>query len=67
MIKSITRYLRERLIRLRRKAVSGIMLTLLLTSMLTLAFSIQPVRASGTIHIRADGSTDPPTAPIFKC
>jgi parallel beta-helix repeat protein len=32
--------------------------------MLTLAFNIQPVKASGTIYIRADGSVDPPTAPI---
>jgi len=38
---------------------------LLLTGMLTLAFNIQPVKASGTIYIRADGSVDPPTAPIF--
>ena len=50
--------------RMKVKAVSGIMLTLLLTSMLTLAFNIQPVRASGTIYIRADGSVDPDTAPI---
>jgi parallel beta-helix repeat protein len=47
-----------------KRLVSGIMLTLLLTSMSTLAFNIQPVRASGTIYIRADGSIDPPTAPI---
>jgi len=48
-----------------RKIVSGIMLTLfLLISMLTLAFNIQPVKASGTIYIRPDGSIDPPTAPI---
>jgi len=40
------------------------MFILLLTSMLTLAFNIQPVKASGTIYIRADGSVDPPTAPI---
>ena len=40
------------------------MLTLLLTSMLTLAFNIQPVKAEGTIYIRGDGSVDPPTAPI---
>jgi parallel beta-helix repeat protein len=49
------------------KAVSGIMLSLLiLTSMLTLAFNIKPTKAewSGTVHIRADGSIDPPTAPI---
>jgi parallel beta-helix repeat protein len=31
-----------------------------------LAFNVQPVRASGTIYIRADGSIDPPTAPIFS-
>ena len=47
-----------------RKVVSGIMLTLLLIGMLTLAFNIQPVKASGTIYIRPDGSVDPPTAPI---
>ncbi len=27
--------------------------------------NIQPVRASGTIYIRADSSIDPPTAPIL--
>jgi parallel beta-helix repeat protein len=32
--------------------------------MLTLAFNIHPVKATGTIYIRADGSIDPPTAPI---
>jgi parallel beta-helix repeat protein len=47
-----------------KKTASAIMLTLLLTSMLTLAFNIQPVKASGTIYIRADGSIDPPDAPI---
>jgi hypothetical protein len=49
------------------KAVSGIMLSLLiLTSMLTFAFNIKPTKAewSGTVQIRADGSIDPPTAPI---
>jgi parallel beta-helix repeat protein len=49
---------------MKREAVSGIMMTLLLTSMLTLAFNIQLVKASETIYIRADGSIDPPTAPI---
>jgi len=34
------------------------MLTLLVISMLTLAFNIQQVRASGTIYIRADGSVE---------
>lgn len=47
-----------------RKAASGMMLVLLLTSMLTLAFNVFPAKASGTIYIRADGSIDPPTAPI---
>ena len=42
------------------------MLTLLLIGMLTLAFNIQPVKASGTIYIWADGSIDPPTAPIER-
>jgi len=44
------------------------MLTLLLISMLTLAFNIQPVKSdwtwTETVYIRADGSIDPPTAPI---
>jgi parallel beta-helix repeat protein len=50
-----------------KKAVSGIMFTLLiLTSMLTLALNIQPGRAwSGTVYIRADGSIDPSDAPIY--
>ena len=48
------------------KAVSGIMLTLLLTNMLTLAINIQPVKASATIYIRADGSVDPLAAPIQR-
>jgi parallel beta-helix repeat protein len=47
-----------------KEPVAGIMLTLLLTSMLAIAFYIQPVRASGTIYIRADGSIDPPIATI---
>ena len=51
---------------MKRKMVSAIVLTLLLTSMLTLAFNLQPVRATGTVYIRADGSIDPPTAPIQR-
>ncbi|MGB9671580.1 MAG: NosD domain-containing protein [Candidatus Norongarragalinales archaeon] len=52
---------------MRRNAVSGIVLLLLLTSMLTSAFTIQPAKAEGgTIYIRADGSVDPPTAPIQR-
>jgi len=51
---------------MKRKIVSGIMLALLLVSMLTLAFDIRLVKASGTIYIRADGSIDPPTAPMYQ-
>ena len=53
---------------LSRKTVSIIMLTLLLTSTLTLAFNIQPVKSTwtGTVYIRADGSIDPPDAPIQR-
>ena len=47
-----------------KKTASAITLTLLLTGMLALAFNIRQVKASGTIYIRADGSIDPPTAPI---
>jgi len=47
-----------------KKAVTGIILTLLLTGMLTLASNLQPVKAGGTIYIRADGSVDPPDTPI---
>jgi parallel beta-helix repeat protein len=50
-----------------RKTVSGILLFLLLVSMLTAAFNIKPAKAEGeTIYIRADGSIDPPTAPIQR-
>ena len=38
---------------------------LLATSMSTVMFNVQPAKAeSGAIYIRADGSIDPPTAPI---
>jgi len=47
-----------------KKTVSGIMLTMALIATLTLTFKIQPVKAERTIYIRADGSVDPPTAPI---
>jgi len=54
-----------------KRIASGIMLTLLLAGMLTLAFSnrnflTSKVNAQGvvTIYIRSDGSIDPVTAPI---
>ncbi|MHA2315747.1 MAG: right-handed parallel beta-helix repeat-containing protein [Candidatus Hermodarchaeia archaeon] len=40
------------------KAVSGIVLSLLLLGMLILTVNIQPVKASGTITIKADGSIE---------
>ena len=46
---------------MKRRMVSAMTLTLLLTSMAMLAFHVQPVRAEGAIYIRADGSIDPPT------
>jgi len=49
-----------------RKTVSAIMLSLLVISMLTLAFKIQIVKADdGTIYINSDGSITPSTAPIY--
>jgi parallel beta-helix repeat protein len=47
-----------------KRTASAILLVILLTSMLYSAFKIMPVGAAGTIYIRADGSIDPPTAPI---
>jgi parallel beta-helix repeat protein len=47
-----------------RRTVSAIVIAILLVTTFTLAFKIQPVEASGTIYIRADGSVDPPAEPI---
>jgi len=54
----------KRGVRVRKKVVTGMTVTLLILSMFTFVFSVRQVRASGTIYIRADGSVDPPTAPI---
>ena len=49
----------------------SLMLVLILIGMLTLVFDIEGTRAewTGTVYIRADGSIDPPDAPIltFDC
>jgi parallel beta-helix repeat protein len=50
---------------LERKAVSGIMVTLLFLSVLTLACHVQPVKAIDTIYIRADGSIEPSMTSIM--
>ena len=48
-----------------KKTVSGILLILLLTSVLILAFNIPQVKADAqTVYINADGSITPSTAPI---
>jgi len=46
------------------KVITGLVLTIFLTSMLTLAISIQPVKASGTIYSKTDESVCPSTANI---
>jgi parallel beta-helix repeat protein len=48
------------------KAVSGIVMILLLVGILTPAFNIQAAKASGTIYIKPDGAINPPTAPILR-
>jgi outer membrane protein assembly factor BamB len=49
---------------LSRKTVSSIVISLLVLGTLASVFDIRTVRATGTIYIMADGSIDPPTAPI---
>ena len=48
------------------KIVTSFFSALLFISIVTLAFNIQPVKSTwtGTVYIRADGSIDPPDAPI---
>jgi len=40
------------------------MLFLLILNMVAVVFNVRPVRAAGTIYIHADGSIEPPGAPI---
>jgi parallel beta-helix repeat protein len=47
------------------KFASSIALVIILVGISPAAFKVQRVEASGTIYIRADGSIDPPTAPIY--
>jgi parallel beta-helix repeat protein len=49
-----------------RKRASQVGFFLLIVALLTCVFNTQLVRASGTIYIRADGSIDPPEAPIQR-
>jgi parallel beta-helix repeat protein len=48
-----------------RKRVAGVLLlSLLMVDIVILAFCIRPAFAERLIYVRADGSVDPPTAPI---
>jgi len=49
-----------------KRIVSAILFVMLLTGMLCSASRIMPVGAVETIYIRADGSVDPPSAPIQR-
>ena len=52
---------------MKKKAVSGTVLILLLSCMLVLAVSIHSVTAEdGVFYVRADGSIEPSTAPILR-
>jgi parallel beta-helix repeat protein len=53
-------------VKLSRKTVSVIMMLSLVLGTTGLVFDVQPVEASGTVYIRADGSVDPPSAPILR-
>ena len=53
---------------MRKTVLTSFTILCLLSSVFLMgfAFNIQSVRASGTIYIRADGSVDPPDAPIHR-
>jgi parallel beta-helix repeat protein len=49
---------------MKSKAIAGLVSISFLIAMLAMVVTIQPLKASGTIYIRADGSVDPVTANI---
>lgn len=51
---------------MKAKASFVLTMTLILIGTIILAWKTSPVKASGTIHIRADGSVDPPTPQIMR-
>ncbi|MGF3573694.1 MAG: hypothetical protein ACQXXG_09805, partial [Candidatus Bathyarchaeia archaeon] len=51
---------------MKKKAAIEILLMLLLKNIVMLTFNIQPVEATETIYIQADGSVSPSTAPIQR-
>jgi len=48
------------------KAASGLVIALLLISIYSSVFSIQPVKAAATVYVMADGSVVPAEAPILN-
>jgi parallel beta-helix repeat protein len=52
---------------IKKKVASLAIFTLLILGMLSFAFNIKPAKGewTGTVYIRADGSIDPPDAPII--
>jgi parallel beta-helix repeat protein len=50
-----------------KRVIFGLMMTLLAIGVLSCAFNIKPAKGAwtGTVYIRADGSMDPPDAPII--
>lgn len=51
---------------MRRRSALGLTLFLMLLAITSFSIFDGQVKASGTIYIRADGSIDPPTAPILN-
>ena len=49
-----------------KRSVASLSIVLLLVGSFTFLLQIQPATADGTIYIRADGSIDPPSAPIIR-
>jgi hypothetical protein len=49
-----------------KRVFCGLFSIILLVGFWTLAFNVQPAKATGTIYIRADGSIDPQTVPIQR-
>jgi parallel beta-helix repeat protein len=58
---------KEEHLSVKKKVASLAIFTLLLLGMLSIAFNIKPAKSewTGTVYIRADGSIDPPDAPII--
>ena len=52
--------------RIRAGLVSSVWVSLLFVALFGVVLNVPVVRGSGTIYIRADGSIDPPTAPIQR-